>query len=138
MAQMGERHDHRAPRKVPQGGLQPPDPHDLAGEKMVMGKTYYYRGSFPMPWLSNTFFVAKGDELYKAALARGGASAGEESEFGAGGGNVTKDFGKVMSIAGKFGIRTEEVPALVKLAYEWKGKSVEEVGHVYEMMVPRI
>jgi 4-hydroxyphenylacetate decarboxylase large subunit len=106
------------------------------GEKLVMGKTYYYRGSFPMPWLSNTFFLAKGDELYKAALARGGASSGEESKFGAGGGNVTKDFGKVISIAGKFGIRTEEVPALIKLAYEWKGKSVEEVGHTYEMMVP--
>ncbi len=106
------------------------------GEKLVTSKTYYYRGSFPMPWLSNTFFLAKGDDLFKAALARGGASAGEESKFGAGGGNVTKDFGKVLSIAGKFGIRTEEIPALVKLAYEWKDKSVEELGHHYEMMVP--
>lgn len=106
------------------------------GEKLVMGKTYYYRGSFPMPWLSNTFFLAKGDELAKAAAARGGAAAGDEARFGAGGGNVTQNFGKVVSIAGKFGIRSEEVPALVKLAYAWKDKSVEEVGHVYEMMVP--
>lgn len=106
------------------------------GEKLVMAKASYYRGSFPMPWLSNTFFVAKGDELYKAALERGGASAGEESKFGAGGGNVTQDFGKVISIAGKFGIRIEEVPALVRLAYEWKDKSVEDLGHRYEMLVP--
>ncbi len=106
------------------------------GEKLVMGKTFYYRGSFPMPWLSNTFFMAKSDELYKAALARGSASAGEEAKFGAGGGNVTQDFGNVVSIAGKFGIRSEEVPALVKLAYEWKDKSVEELGHKYEKMVP--
>ena len=106
------------------------------GEKLVMSKTYYFRGSFPMPWLSNTFFLAKGDDLYKAALQRGGASSGEESRFGSGGGNVTKDFGKVISIAGKFGVRSEEIPALVKLAYEWKDKSVEELGHHYEMKVP--
>jgi hypothetical protein len=42
--------------------------------------------------LSNTFFLAKGDELFKAVLARGGASSGEESKFGAGGGHVTKDY----------------------------------------------
>jgi len=106
------------------------------GEKLVMGKTYYYRGSFPMPWLSNTFFLAKGDELAKAAAARGGSASGDEAKFGSGGGNVTQNFGNVVSIAGKFGIRSEQVPALVKLAYEWKDKSVEEVGHVYEMMVP--
>lgn len=106
------------------------------GEKLVGGKTYYYRGSFPMPNLSNTFFLAKGDELAQSAAQRGGSAAGDESTFGAGGGNVTKDFPGVVSIAGKFGIRAQEVPALIKLAYEWKGKSVEELGHVYEMMVP--
>lgn len=106
------------------------------GEKLIGGKTYYYRGSFPMPNLSNTFFLAKGDELAQAAAKRGGSAAGDESKFGAGGGNVTKNIGNVVSIAGKFGIRAEEVPALVKLAYEWKDKSVEEVGHLYEMMVP--
>src|SRR5512137_155284 len=106
------------------------------GEKLVGGKTYYYRGSFPMPNLSNTFFLAASDDLAKAAAARGGSAAGDESKFGAGGGNITKNFGNVVSIAGKFGIRAGEIPALVKLAYEWKDKSVEEVGHVYEMMVP--
>ena len=33
----------------------------LPGEKLVMQKTAYYRGSFPMPWLSEGFFLAKAD-----------------------------------------------------------------------------
>ncbi|WP_186430552.1 4-hydroxyphenylacetate decarboxylase large subunit [Clostridium sp. BSD9I1] len=111
-------------------------PTIFPGEKLVMQKTNYYRGSFPMPWLSEGFFVAKEDELYKEALKRGSASAGELSKFGTGGGNVTNSFGNVVSIAGKFGIRKEEVPALVTLAKAWVGKSVEDLGHKYEQMVP--
>ena len=41
-----------------------------------------------------------------------------------------------MSIAGKFGIRAKEVPALLKLAREWEKKSVEDLGRRYEEMVP--
>lgn len=111
-------------------------PTIFPGEKLVMQKTNYYRGSFPMPWLSEGFFVAKEDELYKEALKRGSASAGELSKFGTGGGNVTNSFGNVVSIAGKFGIRKEEVPALVTLAKAWVGKSVEDLGHKYEQIVP--
>ncbi|MBM7871150.1 4-hydroxyphenylacetate decarboxylase large subunit [Clostridium pascui] len=111
-------------------------PTIFPGEKLVMQKTNYYRGSFPMPWLSEGFFVAKEDELYKEALKRGSASAGELSKFGTGGGNVTNSFGNIVSIAGKFGIRKEEVPALVTLAKSWVGKSVEDLGHKYEQMVP--
>ena len=106
------------------------------GEKLIGGKAAYYRGSFPMPWLSEGFFMAKEDELYQAALAKGGASADEVSKFGAGGGNVTKSVGNVVSIAGKFGIRAEEVPALLKLAKAWVNKSVDDLGHKYEQMVP--
>ncbi len=106
------------------------------GELIVMGKAGYYRGSFPMPWLSEGYYMAKEDELYRAALERGSASADEVSKFGAGGGNVTKNFGGVVSIAGKFGIRQEEVPALLKVAREWVGKSVDDLGHKYEQMVP--
>lgn len=111
-------------------------PSIYPGELLVMGKAHYYRGSFPMPWLSESFYVAKEDELYQEALKRGSASSGELSKFGSGGGNVTKSFGNVVSIAGKFGIRSEEVPALIKLAKQWVGKSVEDLGHKYEMMVP--
>ena len=111
-------------------------PNIFPGEKLVMQKTNYYRGSFPMPWLSEGFFVAKEDELYKEALERGSASAGELSKFGTGGGNVVKSFGKVISIAGKFGMRQEEIPVLVKLAKEWVGRSVDDLGHKYEQMVP--
>ncbi len=111
-------------------------PNIVPGEKLVMQKTYNYRGSFPMPWLSESFFVAKESELYKAALESGSASAGELSEFGHGGGNVTKSFGNVVSIAGKFGMRKEEIPVLLKVANEWVGRSVEDLGHKYEKMVP--
>ncbi|PAB57850.1 4-hydroxyphenylacetate decarboxylase large subunit [Anaeromicrobium sediminis] len=106
------------------------------GEKLVMQKASFYRGSFPMPWLSEGFFVAKEDELYQDALERGSTSADELSKFGTGGGNVTESFGNIVSIAGKFGMRKEEVPVLVKLAKMWVGKSVDDVGHKYEQMVP--
>ena len=111
-------------------------PTIFPGELIVMGKAHYYRGSFPMPWLSEGYYMAKEDELYQAALDKGSASADEVSKFGAGGGNVTRNFGNVVSIAGKFGIRQEEVPALLKVARAWVGKSVDDLGHKYEQMVP--
>lgn len=40
-----------------------------------------------------------------------------------------------MFSAGKFGIRAEEVPVLTKLAREWAGKSVEDLGLAYEKMM---
>ncbi|MTJ80191.1 MAG: 4-hydroxyphenylacetate decarboxylase large subunit [Telmatospirillum sp.] len=106
------------------------------GEKLVMHKAHYFRGSFPMPWLSEGFYVAKEDELFQDALKRGSTSADEHSKFGSGGGNVVTSFNKVVSIAGKFGMRQEEIPALLKLARMWVGKSVDDLGHKYEQMCP--
>ncbi len=106
------------------------------GELLVMHKASYFRGSFPMPWLSEGFYMAHEDEFYQEALKRGSASVDEHSKFGQGGGNVTKSFGKVVSIAGKFGMRQEEIPALLKLAKMWYGKSVDDLGNKYEKMVP--
>ncbi|MCW7754862.1 4-hydroxyphenylacetate decarboxylase large subunit [Desulfobotulus sp. H1] len=106
------------------------------GEKLVMHKAHFFRGSFPMPWLSEGFYVAKEDELYQEAMKRGSASVDEHSKFGQGGGNVVASFGNVVSIAGKFGMRKEEIPVLVALAKKWVGKSVDDLGHKYEMMVP--
>jgi 4-hydroxyphenylacetate decarboxylase large subunit len=111
-------------------------PTIFPGELIVMGKAHYYRGSFPMPWLSEGYYMAKEDELYQAALEKGSASADEMSMFGTGGGNVTRNFENVASIAGKFGIRQEEVPAMLKVARAWVGKSVDDLGHKYEQMVP--
>jgi len=111
-------------------------PTILPGELIVMGKAHYYRGSFPMPWLSEGYYMAKEDDLYQAALEKGSASADEVSKFGAGGGNVTRNFGNVISIAGKFGIRQEEVPAMLQTARAWVGKSVDDLGHKYEQMIP--
>jgi len=106
------------------------------GELLVMRKASFFRGSFPMPWLSEGFYMAHEDDFYQEALKRGSASVDEHSKFGQGGGNVTKSFGKVISIAGKFGMRQEEVPALLKLAKMWAGKSVDDLGNKYEKMVP--
>lgn len=106
------------------------------GELLVMQKASYYRGSFPMPWLSESYYMSREDELYKESLNRGSASADECSTFGLGGGNVTKSFGKVVSIAGKFGMRQEEIPALLKLARLWHGKSVQDISYRYERAVP--
>ena len=111
-------------------------PTIFPGELIVMGKAHYYRGSFPMPWLSEGYYMAKESELYQAALDKGSASADEMSEFGTGGGNVTNSFGNVVSIAGKFGIRQEEAPAMLKVAQAWVGKSVDDLGHKYEQMAP--
>lgn len=106
------------------------------GEKLTVHKARFLRGSFPMPWLSESFYMAREDELFKEALERGSASAGEHSMFGQGGGNVVKSFNKVVSLAGKFGMRQEEIPALLKLARMWVGKSVDDLGNKYERMVP--
>ncbi len=106
------------------------------GELLVMHKTAFFRGSFPMPWLSEGYYMAKEDEFYQEALKRGSTSVDEHSKFGQGGGNVVKSFGRVVSIAGKFGMRQEEVPVLLKLARLWNGKSVDDLSRRYEQMVP--
>ena len=46
-------------------GFEHLTPAIFPGELLVMGKANYLRGSYPMPWLSEAFFLAKEDELYK-------------------------------------------------------------------------
>lgn len=111
-------------------------PNIIPGEKIVMQKTRHYRGSFPMPWVSESFFVAQGEQMREEAKKLASNTADELTKFGSGGGNVTESFGNVVSIAGKFGMRKEEVPVLVKMAKEWVGKSVEDLGFHYEKMMP--
>ena len=117
-------------------GFEHLTPAIFPGELLVMGKANYLRGSFPLPWLSEAFFLAKEDEMYQEALEAGKVSADEVTTMGQGGGNVTKSIGNVMSIAGKFGMRKEEMPMLLKIAKKWHNKSVDDVGHKYEQMVP--
>jgi len=74
--------------------------------------------------------------MYKEALEAGKVSSDEVTTMGQGGGNVTKSIGNVMSIAGKFGMRKEEMPMLLNIAKKWHNKSVDDVGHKYEKMVP--
>lgn len=117
-------------------GFEHLTPSIFPGELLVMGKTHYLRGSYPMPWLSEAFFMAKEDELYKDALESGKVTADTVTTMGQGGGNVTKSVGNVLSIAGKFGLRKEEMPVLLNIAKRWYQKSVDDVGHKYEQMVP--
>lgn len=105
-------------------------------EQLVGAKAGFYRGSAPLPWLTESFFMDKDSDLYKAALDTGAESSAEVSHFGAGGGNVTQSFGNVVSVGGKYGVRLENVPAMHRLAYSWAGKSVEDVARKYEQMVP--
>lgn len=108
----------------------------LPGELLAMRKANYLRGSYPMPWLSEAFFLSKEDELYKEAKKAGKASADEATTMGQGGGNVTESVGNVISIAGKFGLRKEEMPILIRTAKKWLHKSVDDLGHKYEQLVP--
>jgi len=108
----------------------------LPGELLAMRKANYLRGSYPMPWMSEGFFLSKEDDLYKEAKNAGKASADEVTTMGQGGGNVTKSFGNIISIAGKFGLRKEEMPILIKVAKKWHNKSVDDIGHKYEQLVP--
>lgn len=106
------------------------------GELLSMGKASYLRGSFPMPWLSEAFFMAVEDTFYQEALDSGKLTADTFTTMGTGGGNVTQSIGNVISIAGKFGLRVEEMPVMIEVAKRWKDKSVDDIGHKYEQMVP--
>lgn len=106
------------------------------GELLVMGKAAYLRGSYPMPWLSESYFMASEDKMYKEALESGKLSADTVTTWGKGGGNVTKSEGNVLSIAGKFGVRKEELAIMIETARKWQGKSVDDIGHKYEQDVP--
>lgn len=88
-------------------GFEHLTPAIFPGESLVMGKALYLRGSYPMPWLSEAFFMDQKDEMYKDALAAGKISADKVTTMGQGGGNVTQSMGNVLSIAGKFGLRKE-------------------------------
>ena len=106
------------------------------GELLAMGKAAYLRGSFPMPWLSEAFFMASEDKFYQDALQSGKLTADTVTTMGKGGGNVTQSVGNVISIAGKFGLRIEELPIMIEVAKKWKDRSVDDVGHKYEQLVP--
>lgn len=106
------------------------------GELIAMSKANYLRGSFPMPWLSEAYFMAAEDAMYQEALEAGKVSSDTVTTMGQGGGNVTRSAGNVLSIAGKFGLRREEMPMLMQIAKKWHNKSVDDVGHKYEQLVP--
>ena len=117
-------------------GFEHLTPSVLPGELLAMRKANYLRGSYPMPWMSEGFFLLKEDDLFKEVQNAAKASADEVTTMGQGGGNVTKSIGNIISIAGKFGLRKEEMPILIRVAKKWFNKSVDDIGHKYEQFVP--
>lgn len=117
-------------------GFQHLTPSIYPGELLVMQRAGYLRGSYPMPWVSEGFFMPSDDALYQKALKEGVLAAGNATTLGTGGGNVTKSEGNVLSVAGKFGIRKEEYSILKEAAHRWSGKSTGAVGAKYERDVP--
>jgi 4-hydroxyphenylacetate decarboxylase large subunit len=111
-------------------------PTILPDEKLVMNKTKNIRGAFPFPWVCASFFNAQAQALMQEVAAPAENEADSVSVVGDGGGNVTKSYGNVISLAKKFGMRREEIPVLVKTAQKWKGISVEELSDKYSKMTP--
>ena len=105
-------------------------------EKLVINKTKYVRGAYPFPWVSCSFFNAQAEALLAQAAAPARSEADEISIVAAGGGNVTQDFGEVISLAKKFGIRKESIPVLVKASKPWKDGSVEALSYKYTDLLP--
>ncbi len=106
-------------------------------ERLVMNKTRNVRGAFPYPWVTASFFNAQAEALLAEAAAPAESEADSVSIVGAGGGNVTKSYGNIISIAKKFGIRKEEIPALVEVSKSWDGNSVEELSNRYASYTPQ-
>ena len=46
-------------------------PAIFPGELLVTGKAHYLRGSYPMPWLSESYYMTAEDKMYKDALEAG-------------------------------------------------------------------
>ncbi|HJA08201.1 MAG TPA: 4-hydroxyphenylacetate decarboxylase large subunit [Candidatus Mailhella merdigallinarum] len=105
------------------------------GEIIVGGKACYLRGSFPMPWLIQAFFAAKKEEFSQKAGATINA-IDAQAVLGTGGGNVTHDMPGIVSLAGKFGVRTEELPGLNRITDYWDGKTILDLGEKYSARVP--
>jgi len=105
-------------------------------EKIVMNKTKNVRGGFPFPRTTSSFFLAQADALMAEVDAPAENEADAVSIVGAGGGNVTKSYGNIISLAKKFGMRKEEIPVLVKASEPWRGISIEDLADKYSRTLP--
>lgn len=114
--------------KAESAGLTHMTPTILPGELLFGNKSRNFRGAFAFPWIDASFFNAAAEAMMAGVDAPPESAADAVSIVGAGGGNVTKDYGNIVSIAKKFGLRREEVPCLVKVAKYWDNGSVERVS----------
>lgn len=109
-------------------------PYELLGGQ----KSKHMRGAFPYPWICGSFFNAQADALMKGLDKPPLSATDEISMIGdaIGSGNVTKDYGNIISIGKKFGARRELIAPLVKVAKDWDGVSVEDLANKYTDMTP--
>ncbi|MCQ2966593.1 MAG: 4-hydroxyphenylacetate decarboxylase large subunit [Alphaproteobacteria bacterium] len=122
--------------KAEAAALSHSTPTILPWEKLVMQKTRNVRGAFPFPWITASFFNAAAEALMNEVDTPNESAADAVSMVGAGGGNVTKSYGNIISIAKKFGMRKEDVPVLVKASKPWDGCSVEDISTKYGKDTP--
>ena len=122
--------------KAMAGCLSHITPTILPYEKLVMNKTKNIRGAFPFPWVCASFFNAQAEALMNEVDAPRESEADLVSVVGNGGGNVTESYGEIISLAKKFGMRKEEIPALVKTSKPWEGKSIEDLSARYAKYTP--
>ncbi|MCD8198960.1 MAG: 4-hydroxyphenylacetate decarboxylase large subunit [Phascolarctobacterium sp.] len=106
-------------------------PTILPWEKLVMSKTTHMRGAFPFPWVCGSFFNAQAQAFMDEVDAPPLSEADAVSQVGTGGGNVTKSYGEIISIAQKFGVRKEDIPVLVKVSKYWEGIAIEDISKKY-------
>lgn len=112
-------------------------PNILPYEKLVMGKTKNVRGAYPFPWVTASFFNAQAEALMNEVDEPKLSEADNVSQVGQGGGNVTKSYGEIISLAKKFGMRKEDIPVLVKVSKDWDGISVEALSDKYAKLLPQ-
>lgn len=112
-------------------------PNILPYEKLVMGKTKNVRGAFPFPWVTASFFNAQAEALMNEVDAPVMSEADSVSQVAQGGGNVTKSYGEIISLAKKFGMRKEDIPVLVKVSKDWDSISVEALSDKYAKLLPQ-
>ena len=121
--------------KALRAAMEHATPNIIPGEKLVMAKTYTMRGAFPFPWVMSSFFNGNAEQLMSSAIDSGNEED-RVSQAAAGGGNVTESYGEIISLGSKFGIRKEDIPALVTIAETWKETSLEVLSDKYGKELP--
>ncbi len=122
--------------KALRAAMEHSTPNIIPGEKLVMAKTRHMRGAFPFPWVMSSFFNGNAEQLLNSVEIDSGNEEDRVSQVGRGGGNVPESYGEIISLGSKFGMRKDDVPALVTVAETWKDCSIEVLSDKYGSQLP--